>query len=148
VLSACSGSYHANNVCCRTAAKLLAPSDGMNACKRLAARAPRWSARDPGFAQRYGKPRAQGTHERFIGFLIEHYAGNFPRWLAPKQARVLTISDDEALVKYGKVIVTEFRSHMARAEGDYGRFPNCPLPLWSSSVGGHSSGRHGEAIKP
>ena len=61
-----------------------------------------------------------GTHERFIGFLIEHYAGNFPLWLAPEQVRVLTISDDEALVKYTKAIVSELRSHMVRAEGDYG----------------------------
>jgi threonyl-tRNA synthetase len=61
-----------------------------------------------------------GTHERFIGFLIEHYAGNFPLWLAPEQVRVLTISDDEALVKYAKAIVTELRSHMVRAEGDFG----------------------------
>jgi threonyl-tRNA synthetase len=61
-----------------------------------------------------------GTHERFIGFLIEHYAGNFPLWLAPEQVRVLTISDDDALVKYAKAIVTELRSHMVRAEGDYG----------------------------
>ncbi len=34
-----------------------------------------------------------GTHERFIGFLIEHYAGNFPTWLAPQQAIILPISD-------------------------------------------------------
>jgi threonyl-tRNA synthetase len=34
-----------------------------------------------------------GTHERFIGFLIEHYAGNFPAWLAPVQVAVLPISD-------------------------------------------------------
>jgi threonyl-tRNA synthetase len=34
-----------------------------------------------------------GTHERFIGFLIEHYAGNFPIWIAPQQAIVLPISD-------------------------------------------------------
>ncbi len=34
-----------------------------------------------------------GTHERFIGFLIEHYAGNFPLWLAPLQAAILPISD-------------------------------------------------------
>jgi threonyl-tRNA synthetase len=61
-----------------------------------------------------------GTHERFIGFLIEHYAGNFPLWLAPEQVRVLTISDDEALVKYAKAIVTELRSHMVRADGDFG----------------------------
>src|SRR5262249_15912963 len=43
-----------------------------------------------------------GTHERFIGFLIEHYAGNFPLWLAPEQVRVLTIGDEEALVNYAK----------------------------------------------
>ena len=34
-----------------------------------------------------------GTHERFIGFLIEHFAGNFPLWLAPVQAVIITISD-------------------------------------------------------
>ncbi len=34
-----------------------------------------------------------GTHERFIGFLIEHYAGNFPLWLSPLQVAVLPISD-------------------------------------------------------
>jgi threonyl-tRNA synthetase len=61
-----------------------------------------------------------GTHERFIGFLIEHYAGNFPLWLAPEQVRVLTIGDDEALVNYAKSIVTELRANMVRAEGDYG----------------------------
>src|SRR5438874_1321959 len=35
-----------------------------------------------------------GTHERFIGFLIEHYAGNFPLWLSPEQVRILTIADE------------------------------------------------------
>jgi threonyl-tRNA synthetase len=34
-----------------------------------------------------------GTHERYIGFLIEHFAGNFPTWLAPQQVAVLPISD-------------------------------------------------------
>jgi threonyl-tRNA synthetase len=34
-----------------------------------------------------------GTHERFIGFLLEHYAGKFPTWLAPVQVKVLPISD-------------------------------------------------------
>jgi threonyl-tRNA synthetase len=34
-----------------------------------------------------------GTHERFTAFLIEHYAGAFPTWLAPIQARVIPISD-------------------------------------------------------
>lgn len=60
-----------------------------------------------------------GTHERFIGFLIEHYAGNFPLWLAPEQVRVLTIGNDEALVNYAKGIVDELRGRMVRAEGDY-----------------------------
>jgi threonyl-tRNA synthetase len=60
-----------------------------------------------------------GTHERFIGFLIEHYAGNFPLWLAPEQVRVLTISDDAALVDYAKGIVNELRTAMVRVEGDY-----------------------------
>jgi threonyl-tRNA synthetase len=34
-----------------------------------------------------------GTHERMIGFLLEHYAGKFPVWLSPEQARVIPISD-------------------------------------------------------
>ncbi len=34
-----------------------------------------------------------GTHERFIGFLIEHFGGNFPLWLAPKQVTILPVSD-------------------------------------------------------
>ena len=34
-----------------------------------------------------------GTHERFVGFLIEHYAGNFPLWLAPVQVAIIPISD-------------------------------------------------------
>jgi threonyl-tRNA synthetase len=60
-----------------------------------------------------------GTHERFIGFLIEHYAGNFPLWLAPEQVRVLTIGEEEPLVNYAKAIVQELRANMVRAAGDY-----------------------------
>ncbi|HLH54807.1 MAG TPA: threonine--tRNA ligase [Verrucomicrobiae bacterium] len=60
-----------------------------------------------------------GTHERFIGFLIEHYAGNFPLWLAPEQVRVLTIGEDAALMKYAEDLVRELRGHMVRAQGDY-----------------------------
>jgi len=60
-----------------------------------------------------------GTHERFIGFLIEHYAGNFPLWLAPEQVRVVTIGDDAKLVDYAKAIVNELRAGMVRAEGDF-----------------------------
>jgi len=60
-----------------------------------------------------------GTHERFIGFLIEHYAGNFPLWLAPEQVRVVTIGDDAAVVDFAKGIVTELRANMVRCEGDF-----------------------------
>ena len=34
-----------------------------------------------------------GTHERFIGFLIEHYGGNFPLWLAPTQVKIIPVGD-------------------------------------------------------
>jgi threonyl-tRNA synthetase len=60
-----------------------------------------------------------GTHERFIGFLIEHYAGNFPLWLAPEQVRVITIGDEEPLVSYAKAIVNELRSHFVRCKTDF-----------------------------
>ncbi len=59
-----------------------------------------------------------GTHERFIGFLIEHYAGNFPLWLSPEQVRILTISDDPKLIDYARSILKELRAHQVRAEID------------------------------
>jgi len=59
-----------------------------------------------------------GTHERFIGFLIEHYAGNFPLWLAPEQVRILTIGDEPALVDYARKIDSELRAHQVRSEVD------------------------------
>jgi threonyl-tRNA synthetase len=61
-----------------------------------------------------------GTHERFIGFLIEHYAGNFPLWLSPEQVRVLPIGgpDETALMEYSKALVAELRSHGVRAALD------------------------------
>jgi threonyl-tRNA synthetase len=59
-----------------------------------------------------------GTHERFIGFLIEHYAGNFPLWLAPEQVRILTIGDEQPLVDYAKGVHAELRTHEVRAELD------------------------------
>ena len=57
-----------------------------------------------------------GTHERFIGFLIEHYAGNFPLWLSPEQVRILTIGDDAKLIDYSMSILNELRAHQVRAE--------------------------------
>jgi threonyl-tRNA synthetase len=61
-----------------------------------------------------------GTHERFIGFLIEHYAGNFPLWLAPEQVRILPIGgpDETALMDYAKALQTELRAHQIRAAID------------------------------
>jgi threonyl-tRNA synthetase len=59
-----------------------------------------------------------GTHERFIGFLIEHYAGNFPLWLSPEQVRILTIGDEPQLVDYSRAILDELRGHQVRAEID------------------------------
>jgi len=44
-----------------------------------------------------------GTHERFIGFLIEHFGGNFPLWLAPVQAMVLPVSDK--VIDYAQHVV-------------------------------------------
>ncbi len=61
-----------------------------------------------------------GTHERFIGFLIEHYAGNFPLWLAPEQVRVLPLggSDDVELMASARELQAELRSHGVRATID------------------------------
>jgi threonyl-tRNA synthetase len=64
-----------------------------------------------------------GTHERFIGFLIEHYAGNFPLWLAPDQVRVLTLNDDAALVNYAQPIVNELRANFVRVSADFSTDP-------------------------
>jgi len=64
-----------------------------------------------------------GTHERMIGFLIEHYAGNFPLWLAPDQVRVLPVT--EAQIPYAKSIVDELRAQMVRADLE---FSNDKLP--------------------
>src|SRR2546425_4544506 len=61
-----------------------------------------------------------GTHERFIGFLIEHYAGNFPLWLSPEQVRILPVGDDAKLIDYSMSILNELRGHQVRAEIDKG----------------------------
>jgi threonyl-tRNA synthetase len=58
-----------------------------------------------------------GTHERFIAFLIEHYAGNFPLWLAPEQVRVLPVT--EAQIEYARGIVEELRREQVRAEFEF-----------------------------
>ncbi len=55
-----------------------------------------------------------GTHERFVAFLIEHYGGAFPTWLAPVQVRALTVAD--RFNDYADNVVAELRGHMIRAE--------------------------------
>ena len=58
------------------------------------------------------------THERMIGFLIEHYAGNFPVWLAPEQVRVIPITDNHN--DYTLSLVRRLRDEGVRAEADLG----------------------------
>ena len=64
-----------------------------------------------------------GTHERFIGFLIEHYAGNFPLWLAPEQVRILSFGDDAPLVTAAKALQAELRAEGVRATVDISNDP-------------------------
>lgn len=56
------------------------------------------------------------THERLIGFLIEHYSGNFPVWLAPEQARLVPITDSQN--EYAQGIVKQLQAHGIRASAD------------------------------
>ena len=57
-----------------------------------------------------------GTHERFIGFLLEHYAGKFPLWLAPLQVKILPISDK--FMDYAKTLLQKLKKADIRAEID------------------------------
>lgn len=56
------------------------------------------------------------THERMIGFLLEHYAGNFPVWLSPEQVRVIPITDSQN--EYAHSIVQQLRDQGIRAHAD------------------------------
>lgn len=57
-----------------------------------------------------------GTHERFIGFLIEHYGGNFPIWLAPTQVKIIPVGD----AHHAKAVEIHdiLRKNMVRADVD------------------------------
>ena len=57
-----------------------------------------------------------GTHERFIGFLLEHYAGKFPVWLAPMQVKILPIS--EKFMPYATEVLAAFKKAGVRVEID------------------------------
>ena len=57
-----------------------------------------------------------GTHERFIGFLLEHYAGKFPAWIAPLQVKILPISDK--FMDYANTILQTLKKADIRVEID------------------------------
>jgi threonyl-tRNA synthetase len=56
------------------------------------------------------------THERMIGFLLEHYAGNFPVWLSPEHARLIPITDHQN--EYAQGVVEQLRELGIRASAD------------------------------
>jgi threonyl-tRNA synthetase len=56
------------------------------------------------------------THERMIGFLIEHYAGVFPVWLSPEQVRVIPITDGQN--EYTEKIAKQLKADDIRASAD------------------------------
>lgn len=56
------------------------------------------------------------THERFIGFLLEHYAGNLPGWLAPVQVAILPISDK--YLEYAEGVMNVLKKHEIRTSLD------------------------------
>ncbi len=58
-----------------------------------------------------------GSLERFFGVLIEHYAGDFPLWLAPLQARILPISEDQ--IDYAEGVAAELRERDIRVNIEY-----------------------------
>ena len=57
-----------------------------------------------------------GTHERFVGFLIEHFAGAFPVWLAPEQVRILPVSEN--FLDYAKEVEKILRKKRIRVHLD------------------------------
>ena len=57
-----------------------------------------------------------GTHERFIGFLIEHYAGRFPVWLSPEHVRVIPINDSHN--DYAHKLVEQLKDAGVRSKAD------------------------------
>lgn len=59
------------------------------------------------------------THERMVGFLLEHYAGNFPVWLSPDQVRIIPITDSHN--EYARQLEQEMRAAGIRAEADLGQ---------------------------
>ena len=93
-----------------------------------------------------------GSMERFIGVLIEHFAGAFPLWLAPEQVRVLTVT--EKAEEYGRSVERQLRSRLARhgrlPRGEAGgKNPRRPVETHTVHVGGRRGRRgRGNRIDP
>ena len=75
-----------------------------------------------------------GSFERFIGILIEHYAGNLPMWLSPEQVRVLPISEKSN--EYGTAVHQRLREAGVRSSGD----------LSDEKIGAKIAKAHGEKV--
>jgi threonyl-tRNA synthetase len=60
-----------------------------------------------------------GSMERFVGGLVEHYAGAFPMWLAPTQAALIPITGDQ--IEYANEVARKMKDAGIRAEVDDGR---------------------------
>ena len=58
-----------------------------------------------------------GSFERFVGMLIEHFAGAFPLWLAPEQARIMVVS--QKVEEYGRQVEARLKAAGLRVSGDY-----------------------------
>jgi threonyl-tRNA synthetase len=58
-----------------------------------------------------------GSIERFIGVLIEHFAGSFPLWISPVQAIVLTVTDNH--IPYGQEVLAQLKEAGVRVQGDF-----------------------------
>jgi threonyl-tRNA synthetase len=59
-----------------------------------------------------------GSYERFMAILIEHYAGNFPVWLAPEQVRLVTVNDSEAIVTKAQEMHRQLKTAGVHSELD------------------------------
>jgi threonyl-tRNA synthetase len=96
-----------------------------------------------------------GSIERFFGILIEHYAGAFPTWLAPVQAVVLTITDNQQ--EFAAKIVSTLKSHGFRVEADLRNekigfkireAEKNKIPIYAGRGRQRSAERHGSGSRP
>jgi threonyl-tRNA synthetase len=93
------------------------------------------------------------THERFVAFLTEHWAGNFPTWLSPIQAQVITISEKQS--KYGAKVAETLERAGIRTKTDFSdntigkkiRTHRKMRPAYMLIIGGEESKKETVAIR-